>query len=141
MLTFELVTQSGMKFAEQVFEVIIPTPNGQVAIFPDHMPLVTLADPGVVYIRKNQLDKDEDMEHFATNGGVVEVEDTLVRLLSDEAIHPSEVNEQAALDALNLAKKEAALAQEQVDIDKANQMVSVQQARLKIAGLRKNKRK
>lgn len=140
MITLELVTLNGVAYGEDVYEVILPTPQGLIAIFPHHMPLVSLASPGVISIRKREKDADADMEHFATNGGIIEINDRRVRVLVDEADHSSKVTEQEAADALAKAQELATQAKDQVSIDKANQLVQVQQARLKVAGLRRKRR-
>ena len=87
MITLELVTLSGVKYGEEVYEVILPTPDGQIAIFPNHMPLVSLASPGVISVRKREKDSDDAMEHFATNGGIVEINDRRVRVLAVSYTH------------------------------------------------------
>ncbi len=140
MITFELVTLQGVKFGDEVYEVILPTPDGQIAVFPNHMPLVSLAVPGVISIRRREKDSDDKMEVFATNGGVIEINDRRVRLLADEADHSSDVSEKEAEEALKLAQKEAKEAKDSVSLDKANQLVQTQQARLRIAGMKRRRR-
>ena len=141
MITLELVTLSGVKYGEEVYEVILPTPDGQIAIFPNHMPLVSLASPGVISVRKREKDSDDAMEHCATNGGIVEINDRRVRVLVDEADSSDAITEKEAQDALIKAQELAKDAKDQVSIDKANQLIQVQQARLKVAGLRRKRRR
>lgn len=140
MITFELVTLSGLKFSDEVYEVILPTPDGQIAVFPNHMPLVSLAVPGVISIRRRDSDPDDKLEHFATNGGVIEINDRRVRLLADEADHSDEVVHAEAEKALELARQQAKQAKDQVSLDKANQIIQTQHARLKVAGLKRRRR-
>ena len=140
MVTLELVTLNGLKFSDDVYEVVLPTPDGLIAVFPNHMPLVSLASPGVISIRKREADPDDKMELFATNGGVIEISEHRVRVLVDEADDSSEVVEKEIEDALALAQEEAKNAKDQVSLDKANQIIQTQQARLKIAELRRRKR-
>jgi len=141
MITLELVALNGMKFSDEVYEVVLPTPEGQIAIFPHHMPLVSLASPGVISIRRREADPDDKMELFATNGGVIEINDRRVRVLVDEANNSTEVVEKEVEEALKLAQEEAKNAQDQVSLDKATQLVQTQQARLKVASLRRHKRR
>ena len=140
MITLELVTLSGLKFSGDVHQVNLPTPDGIIGIYPDHMPLVSLAVPGVISIRRNKNDRDEAMEHYATNGGVIEISEHRVRVLVNEADEPSEVSEQEAAEALKRAKEMERSARDQVSLDKARQLVQTQQARLQIAELRKRRR-
>ncbi len=140
MITLELVTLSGLKFSDEVYEVVLPTPDGLIAVFPNHMPLVSLATPGVISVRRRESDADDKMQLFATNGGVIEINDRRVRVLVDEADDSSEVIEKEIEEALKLAKEEAKNAKDQVSLDKATQLVQTQQARLKIAELRRRRR-
>ena len=83
MITFELVTLDGAKFGEEVYEVVLPTADGYIAVFPNHMPLVSIASPGIISVRRKQGDPDTKLEYFATNGGVIEIADNKVRVLVD----------------------------------------------------------
>ncbi len=140
MITFELVTLSGVTFSDEVYEVILPTEDGIIAVFPGHMPLVSLAVPGVVSVRRNQSDSDSKLEHFASNGGVIEVNHHMVRMLVDEAAHEASIIEKEVEEALALARTEAQAAKDQVSLDKANQIIQMHQAKLKVAELKRRRR-
>ncbi len=140
MFTLELVTLNGLTFSDDVFEVVLPTPDGLIAIFPHHMPLVSLASPGVISIRYRESDADNKLELFATNGGIIEVSDKRVRVLVDEADDTADVVEKEIEAALARAKEEAQNAKDQVSLDKANQIIQTQQARLKVADMKRRKR-
>jgi F-type H+-transporting ATPase subunit epsilon len=141
MIHFELVTLSGIKFGDSVYEVLLPTPQGQIAVFPHHMPLVSIATPGVIKVRKKQGDPDDFMNVYATNGGVIEVVDNKVRVLVDEADSSDEINEKEAekahQEALDLRKS----AKDQVSLDKAQSMLDRSAVRLKVAELKRRKRR
>lgn len=141
MIRFELVTLDGTKFGEEVYEVMLPTPDGHIAIFEHHVPLVSLASPGIITIRRNQQDTDERLEHFATNGGVVEIMDNTVRLLADTADHAEEINEEEARKAFERAKHLLREAKDRQSLDHAQSMIDRSSVRLKVAGLRRNRRR
>ncbi len=138
MIHFELVTLDGTKFGEDVYEVILPTPQGYIGIFPHHMPLVSIATPGVITIRRQSTDPDVKLEYFATNGGVIEVLDNSVRVLADEADREDEINEAEAQKAFERAEKLRSEAKTQVEIDKAQNLMDRQSVRLQVAGLRRH---
>jgi F-type H+-transporting ATPase subunit epsilon len=140
MIKFELVTLDGTKFAQEVYEVILPTPDGYIAVLPNHMPLVSLAVPGVISIRHKQGEYDEQMERFATNGGVIEIGDNSVRVLVDEADHEDEISEAEAQKAYERAQKMRAEAKDQVSLDHAQGMVDRQAVRIKVADLKRHRR-
>lgn len=133
MIRFQIITLSGVKFDEEVYEIQLPTPDGQIGIFQNHMPLVSLAVPGLIAIRRNEHDATEKMEYFATDGGVIEILDNTVRILADEAVSAEEIHEESAKKALAVAKEALANAKDQVSIEKAQSMVDRQAVRLNIA--------
>lgn len=137
MLTFELVTLGGVKFDGEVYEVILPTPEGLIAVFANHASLVSITIPGVVSIRKHKQDSDNKMEHFAIHGGVVEVNKRRVRLLADEATHSDEVVHDEIKSALELAKKMKKSAKDQVSFEKAQSLIEIYNAKLRVASLKK----
>lgn len=137
MIKFQIVTLSGVKFDEDIYEVQLPTPDGQIGVFPDHMPLVSLATPGVVSVRHNQRDSDSQLEYFATDGGVIEVLDNTVRILADEAVHAEEIHEETAKKALAAAEQAYKDAKDKVSLDKAQAMIDRQMVRLNVAGLKR----
>lgn len=139
LIHFELVTLTGTKVDEEVYEVILPTTDGQIAVLPGHIPLVSLAAPGVIAIRRQSTDPDSKLEYFATNGGAIEVVEGKVRVLVDEADHADEINEQEVQKAFDLAKKMKFEAKDQVSLDQAQSLMDRQAVRLQVAGLRRRK--
>ncbi len=141
MINFELVTLDGAKFGEDVYEVVLPTADGYIAIFPHHMPLVSIASPGVISVRRKQGDPDTKLEYFATNGGVIEVTDNKVRVLVDEADREDEINEAEAQKAFDHAQNLRREAKDTISLQHAQNLVDRQAVRLQVAGLRRQKRR
>jgi len=141
MIKFELVTLDGTKFGEEVYEVMLPTPEGHVAIFQHHSPLVSIATPGIITIRRKENDPDERLEFFATNGGVIEVLDNIVRVLADEADREDEINEEEAQKAFERAQALLKESKDQVSLDKAQNLMDRSAVRLKVATLRRRNRR
>lgn len=140
MIKFELVTLDGTKFSEEVHEVMLPTPLGVIAVFEHHMPLVSLASPGIITIRRKPTDNDDHLEYFATNGGVIEVLDNGVRLLADEADHAEEISEEEARKAYQKAQELLKQSKDQVSLDHAQSLIDRHAVRLKVASLRRRRR-
>lgn len=138
-LTFELVTPAGQAFSEDVYEVLLPTEAGQIAILPHHMDIVSVAVPGVISIRLRENDKDTAMEHFATNGGIIEVQDGVIRLLADEVERADSVDEMKAKEALARAQAMRAASDDQISISEAEAIIEHSMARLKVADLKRRK--
>jgi F-type H+-transporting ATPase subunit epsilon len=136
-MKLELITLDGQKMNEEVYEVILPTSDGQIAVFPSHTPIVTLAIPGVISVRRNRADTDERMEHFATNGGIVEISGDRVRVLVDEADTAAEISAEESQKALERAETMKREAKDKVELDKAQAMIDRHAVRLKVSELRR----
>jgi F-type H+-transporting ATPase subunit epsilon len=134
---FQLVSISGKKFDEDVYEVILPTLDGEIGVLQDHMPLVSVATIGAIVIRRNPKDSDAAREYFATNGGVIEVENNTLRVLVDEADHADSINEAEAQQALERAEKMKAEAKDQLSLEHAQALVDRHEVRLQVASLKK----
>lgn len=139
-MKFQLITLTGPKFDEDVAEVSLPTASGQIAILPHHEPLVSLAVPGVITVRHKMSDPDHKLDHFATEGGIIEVTREGVRILVDEAAHAAEIHEGEAQKALERALQMRDKAKDKVELDKAQQLIDRAQVRLHVASLRRRHR-
>jgi len=137
MFHFQLVSISGKKFDEDVYEVILPTLDGEIGVLQDHMPLVSVATNGTIIVRRKPRDTDAEREYFATSGGAIEVLNNTLRVLVDEADHADEINEAETQKALERAQKMKAEAKDQVSLEHAQQIVDRQAVRLQVAGLKR----
>lgn len=136
-MKLELITLLGKKLDQDVYEVTLPTADGEIGVFPGHEPLVTLAVPGVISVRFNKTDPDNKMEYFATSGGIIEVSPQLVRVLVDEADHGEDILESESKAALEKAISMRDNAADQVELEEAHQLVDRHAVRLKVAELRR----
>lgn len=141
MFRFQLVALSGTKFDDQVYEVVLPTIDGQIGVLAHHMPLVSVVSNGPLMIRRNQKDPDSAREYFATNGGVIDVTNNVLRVLVDEADHADEINESEAQAAYELANKMKLEAKDQIILDHAQSIVDRQSVRIQVAGLKRRHQK
>lgn len=141
MIRFELVTLSGLKYSEDVNEVILPTLEGYIGVLTGHMPLISVATNGVISVRKNAQDPDDMMEIFATNGGVIEIANNVLRVLVDEADHADEISESEAQAAFERATKLKAEAKDEVSLEKAQSLIDRSAVRIQVAGLRRKRRR
>lgn len=141
MFRFKLVALSGKKFDEDVYEVTLPTLEGEIGVLQHHMPLVSVATTGAIAVRRNQKDTDAQREFFATNGGVIEVADGELHVLVDEADSGDELNEAEVQKALERAQKMKAEAKDEVSLEKAQQLVDRHSVRLQVASLKRRTRK
>lgn len=140
-MQLRLITMTGQLINSDVYEVIIPTIDGEISVFPDHEPLVTVAKAGVVTVRYEKGHGADHLEYFAISGGMVEITGKAVRILVDEAEHGEDIIEAETQAALDRAMKMRDEATDQVELEKAHQLVDRHMVRLKVADLHRRKRK
>jgi F-type H+-transporting ATPase subunit epsilon len=133
----QIVTLTGTKFDDDVYEVILPTLDGEIGVLPGHMPLISVATNGVISVRRKSKDPVSAREYFATNGGVIEVSSNTLRIIVDEADHADEINEAEAEAAHQRAMQMKAEAKDQVSLDHAQALLDRSSIRLQVAGLKR----
>jgi len=136
-MKLELITLLGEKVNQDVYEVVLPTADGEIAVFPGHEPLVSIAVPGAIAVRYKKGDSDDQLDYFAISGGIIEVSQAGVRVLVDEADHGDDIIESESKAALERAIKMRDSASSQVELEKAHQLVDRHAVRLKVADLRR----
>ena len=77
----EVITPDGIILQEEVQEVMVPTSEGQITILPHHVPLYSKLVDGEMHIKK-----DNKVTLIAVLGGIVEVGNSNVRILSNYAV-------------------------------------------------------
>lgn len=137
MIHLQLITLSGIKFDDTVYEVLLPTMDGQIGVLPGHMPLISVAAHGVISVRRAEHDLDVAMEHYAVSGGVIEVTGDTLRVLVDEADHAEDINEAEASAAHERALKLKAEAKDALSLEHAQEMVDRTAVRLHVANLKR----
>lgn len=138
-MNLKLVTLGGVKLDEVVYSVTIPTIDGEISVLPSHEPLVTVAKDGVITVRRAKETQEE--EFFAISGGVVEIDQTGVRILVDEADHGDDIIEAETQAALERAIAARDNADDQIEREKAKQLIDRHLVRLKVADLHRRKRR
>lgn len=137
----QLITLQGVSVDTDIYELIAPTAAGEIAVFPGHEPLVTLAAPGALAVRYNKGDIDEKLDYFAITGGVIEITQDAIRVLVDEADHGEDILEAESKAALERALQMKGEAKSQVEIDKASELVDRSMVRLRVADLHRRRRR
>ena len=141
MMQFRLVTMLGTKVSEDVYSVTLPTVTGEISVLPSHEQLVTIATSGIITVRFNKEDDDSKLEYYAISGGVIEINQRGLKVLVDEADHSDDIIEAESKAALERALKMQDEATDQVELEKAHQLVDRHMVRLKVASLRRRHRR
>ena len=140
-MQFRLVTMLGTKVSEDVYSVTLPTVTGEISVFPSQEQLVTIATSGIITVRFYKEDDDSKLEYYAISGGVIEINQRGLKVLVDEADHSDDIIEAESKAALERALKMQDEATDQVELEKAHQLVDRHMVRLKVANLRRRHRR
>ena len=86
-IQLKIITPERTVYDDNVDEVTMPTPQGEITILPHHIPLVTMLSTGVMTLRKSGV-----ATYMASTGGFAEVlRDSKVRILADTADRAEEL--------------------------------------------------
>jgi len=98
-LKLEIVTPDGTVYSEDVDMVTLPGVEGQMGIYPRHVPLMSQMVPGEIIVHK------DGQEYFLAVGeGLIEVTGNHVALLTDMAIAADHIDEAKAEEARQRAE-------------------------------------
>jgi F-type H+-transporting ATPase subunit epsilon len=131
----DIVSAEEQVFSGEVYMVYAPAIMGELGIAPRHTPLVSPLKPGA--IRLDVGDGKEEL--FFISGGILEVQPHLVTVLSDTAIRADDLDEAAALEAQKRA--EAALVDQNSELDIAKAQSELAAAAAQIASIKKIRKK
>lgn len=141
MIKLKLITLAGVKIDKDVFEVMLPTKAGDIAVYGGHAPLVGVLKYGIIYVRVEKSVKDDARESIAVYGGTIKVLNNEIIVLADELEDPDNVHEDEVSKALSRAKELKKSAKDQVSLSKAQEMIDRQTVRLKLASLKHHKKR
>ena len=110
-IKLEIVTPEGVTYSEDVEMVTLPGSEGEMGIYPNHVPLMTQVAAGEVAARRAGRD-----EFLAVGEGFVEITGERVAILTDMAVKAENIDEAKADEARKRA--EARLA-EKLDDEEA----------------------
>ncbi|MBU6402671.1 MAG: F0F1 ATP synthase subunit epsilon [Verrucomicrobia bacterium] len=98
-LKLEIVTPEAKIYSEQVEMVTLPGVEGEMGIYPQHVPLMTQIVSGEVAVRK------EGQDYFlAVGDGFAEITADHVAILTDMAIKAEDIDEARAEEARKRAE-------------------------------------
>jgi F-type H+-transporting ATPase subunit epsilon len=98
-LKLEIVTPEGKSYSEDVEMVTLPAIEGEMGIFPQHVPLVTQIAAGEIIARKGGRD-----DFLAVGEGFVQITGERVAIMTDMAIKAENIDEAQAEEARRRAE-------------------------------------
>jgi F-type H+-transporting ATPase subunit epsilon len=93
-LRLKVATPERVLYDDAVAQVSLPTPQGEITILPNHIPLVSVVSPGELQIVVNGKTTP-----FAISQGVVEISHNVITVLADTAERVEEIDERRAEEA------------------------------------------
>ena len=134
-LQVNVVSAEESIFSGRARFVVLPGENGELGIYPRHLPLITRIRPGSVRIRM----EDGKEEFVFVAGGILEVQPDCVTVLADTAIRGKDLDEEKANTAKRQAEEALKNAKTGFDVAMAQSELAVMAAQ--IAALRKFRQK
>jgi F-type H+-transporting ATPase subunit epsilon len=98
-LKLEIVTPDGTAYSEDVEMVTLPGVEGEMGIYPQHVPLLTQLVPGEIIARQQGRDQS-----LAVGEGFVEITGERVAVLTDMAVRAENIDEAQAEEARRRAE-------------------------------------
>ena len=134
-LQVNVVSAEESIFSGRARFVVLPGENGELGIYPRHLPLITRIRPGSVRIRM----EDGQEEFVFVAGGILEVQPNCVTVMSDTAVRGKDLDDEKANAAK--AAAEDALKNAKTEIDQARIASELYIIAAEIAALRKYRQK
>ena len=98
-LRLEIVTPETKAYSEEVDMVTLPGSEGELGIYPQHVPVLTTLKPGALRILKNGVETT-----LAVGEGFVEITGDSVSILTDMALQSEDIDAEAAEEAVRRAQ-------------------------------------
>ena len=98
-LKLEIVTPEAKVYSEDVEMVTLPAVDGEMGVFPNHVPLMTQVTPGEIVVRKDGRDV-----LLAVGEGFVKITGDHVAIMTDMAMKAEDIDEAQAEEARRRAQ-------------------------------------
>ncbi len=101
-LRLEIVTPEAKAYSEDVEMVVLPGTDGELGVYPQHVPVLTTLKPGELRVLKNGTETS-----LAVGEGFAEITGDSISVLTDMALESTAIDESAAEAAV--ARAQAAM--------------------------------
>jgi len=93
-LNLQIVTPTAVVYSKDVEMVTLPAVEGQIGVYPQHVPLLTRVMPGEIIVRVGAHE-----EYLAVGGGLVEITGDHIAIVTDMAVAADNIDEAKAEEA------------------------------------------
>ena len=127
-LKLEIVTPEAIAYSHDVNMVTLPALDGQIGIYPLHIPLITRIVPGEIIVHENGAES-----FLAVGEGLVEITSEKVSIVTDMAVAADHIDEAKVEEARQraLARLQEKLSDEEVATVTASLARSLAQLQVK----------
>ena len=98
-LKLEIVTPEGRAYAEDVAMVVLPAIEGEIGVYPAHVPLMTQLLPGEL-----RIIKEGKTTELVVGSGFIEITGDSVSVLTDSALGEEQIDETTTEEAVKRAQ-------------------------------------
>jgi F-type H+-transporting ATPase subunit epsilon len=128
-IKFEIVTPERVVLQQEILQITVPTTSGEITVLPDHIPLVSVLQPGVIELKR----PDGESEIMSVSGGFIEVRKDKIVVLADTAERAEELDETRIQEAKARAEelKKNAKAEDDVQFTAIAAKIEKELARLR----------
>ncbi|EGY51636.1 F0F1 ATP synthase subunit epsilon [Neisseria shayeganii] len=124
----EVVSNEQNIYSGQAEFAVVPTVSGELGIYPQHVPIMSLVRPGVLRLR---VPGEAEEVLVAISGGVLEVQPNKVTILADVAVRSAEMDQARAEEAKKAAEAKMVNAEDAESLAKAQAALAAAIAELK----------
>jgi F-type H+-transporting ATPase subunit epsilon len=124
-LNLRVMAPNRIVWNSEVQEIILSTNSGRIGILPNHAPLLTALDIGIIKIRLS-----EKWFTMALMGGFAMIDNNQMTILVNEAEKANEINLQEAQEAFQMARTKLSQAEGRKQVIEANLTLKRAKARL-----------
>lgn len=128
-LRLEIVTPEGQAYQDDVDMVVLPGSEGELGVYPAHVPLMTQLAPGEL-----RIFNEGKQTELVVGSGFAEITQTRVSVITDSALEDQFIDEKITEEAIHRAEaalKDKNLASEEVAEAEAALARSLAQLRFK----------
>jgi F-type H+-transporting ATPase subunit epsilon len=93
-LRLEIVTPTAVAYAADVEMVTLSGADGQIGVYPHHVPLLTRIVPGEIIVRRDGVE-----EFLAVGGGLAAIGGDRIAVITDMAVAVKDIDEAKAEEA------------------------------------------
>lgn len=131
-LTLQVITPDRASETVKADAVVIPTPDGYIAIWPNHAPMIAAVDTGVMWFREGKTQRTPDTT-FAIGSGFLEVLDNQISIFTESAERGNEIDIERAEASMHRAQERLRLKNDDVDVSRAQRALARAIARMRAA--------